>query len=182
MINYKEYIFKSKMRTLWTNHIVYTRQFIISLISNLDDTKIIVYRLMMNQEEIGDFLKPYYGEKKSLILTTLLKEHINIAIDFITANIKKNIESSMSIKIYWYMNAINISRYLSEINPKFNKIIIRDMFFDYLDFTEKELLARLRKDYILDIIMFDSVHEQILQMSDTWSEGIIRQFSDRFKD
>ncbi len=186
MNSYKEFIFKSNMRKLWTDHIVYTRQFIISSVdkdsNQSSDIPYIVQRLMMNQEEIGDFIKPYYGEKKSLTLTNLLKEHIRIAGDFVTVNIKKDIELSTQYKTRWYMNAINISRFLSEINPKINKIIIRDMFFDHLDFTERELLARLRKDYVLDIIMFDSVYEQVLMMSDTLSESIIRQFQIRFRD
>ncbi len=185
MISYKEFIFKSDMRKLWTDHVVYTRQFIISSVdSNLQslDIPFIVQRLMMNQEEIGNLLKPYYGEKKSLALTNLLKEHIRIAGDFVIVNIKKDIELSTQYKIRWYMNAINLSRFLSEINPKINKIIIRDMFFDHLDFTERELLARLRKDYVLDIIFFDNVYDQIMQMSDTLSESIIRQFQIRFRD
>lgn len=181
---YKEFIFKSNMRKLWTDHIVYTRQFIISSVDNLQspDIPYIIQRLMINQEEIGDLLKPYYGEKKSLEITNLLKEHIQIAGDFVISNIKKDIELSMSIKMRWYVNAIEIAKYLHEINPKINKIIVRDMLFDHLDFTERELLARLRKDYVLDIIMFDSVYEQVIMMSDTISEGIIRQFQVRFRD
>lgn len=181
---YKEFIFKSNMRKLWTDHIIYTRQFIISSVDNLQspDIPYIVQRLMMNQEEIGNVLRPYYGDKKPIIITNLLKEHIQIAGDFVISNIKKDIELSMSIKMRWYVNAIEIAKYLHEINPKINKIIIRDMFFDHLDFTERELLARLRRDYILDIIMFDAVYEQVIMMSDTISEGIIRQFQVRFKD
>lgn len=181
---YKEFIFKSKMRDLWIQHVIYTRQFIISSIDNLQspDIPFVIQRLMMNQEEIGDLLKPYYGDKKSIILTNLLKEYIQIAGDFVISNIKKDIELSMSIKMRWYVNAIEIAKYLHDINSKINKIIIRDMFFDHLDFTERELLARIRKDYVADIIFFDSVYEQVIMMSDTISEGVIRQFQIRFRD
>lgn len=181
---YKEFIFKSDMRKLWTDHIIYTRQFIISSVDNLQspDIPYIIQRLMINQEEIGNLFEPYYRKEKSLEITNLLKEHIQIAGDFVISNIKKDIELSMSIKMRWYVNAIEIAKYLHEINPKINKIIIRDMFFDHLDFTERELLARLRRDYVLDIIMFDMVNEQVIMMSDTISEGIIRQFQVRFRD
>lgn len=181
---YKEFLLKSISRRLWTDHVIYTRQFIISSIDNIQspDIPFVVQRLMINQEEIGNLFKPYYGEEKSSQITYILKEHIDIFAKLVTANIKKDLEHSVSQKTYWYMNAIKIANFLSQINPKYNKIIIRDHLFDHLDFTERELLARLRKDYVLDIIMFDSVYDQILQLADVLSEGLINQFKIEFKD
>lgn len=178
-MNHKEFSLFTDMRKLWSDHIIYTRQFIISYIANLPDLMVVKQRLLFNQEEIGNLFKQYYDDTSSRIITDFLKEHIIIFSDFIS--VIRNPELSTSRKVYWYMNAIKIAEFLSHINPKYNKIVLRDMLFDHLDFTEREALARIRNDYTLDIIMFDSVFEEIIMMADTLSEGIIRDKKDMFK-
>jgi hypothetical protein len=42
----------------------------------LKDQKHILARLLHNQEDLGNIIKPYYGEEAGTKLTALLKEHI----------------------------------------------------------------------------------------------------------
>src|SRR5678809_947616 len=74
---------RAAMRKLWEDHVTYTRNFIISALAGLEDTPKITERLLRNQDDIGDAIKPYYGEKAGKKLAGLLREHILIAADIV---------------------------------------------------------------------------------------------------
>src|SRR3989338_4380121 len=63
------------MRKLWEDHIQYTRNYIISALADLEDVDAIAGRLLKNQDDIGDAIKPYYGEDAGKKLESLLKDH-----------------------------------------------------------------------------------------------------------
>ena len=71
--------FHDSMRELWVDHVVYTRNVIISAAAGLPDTGVVVERLLQNQDEIGNAIKPYYGEAAGSQLTALLRSHIQLA-------------------------------------------------------------------------------------------------------
>src|SRR4051812_39140041 len=50
------------MRKLWEDHITYTRNYIISALGGLPDADAIAQRLLANQADIGNAIKPYYGD------------------------------------------------------------------------------------------------------------------------
>ncbi|WP_292533995.1 hypothetical protein [Methylocystis sp.] len=70
---------KMAMRKLWEDHITYTRGYIVSALADLPDTNAVATRLLKNQDDIGDAIKPYYGENAGKKLSTLLRDHILIA-------------------------------------------------------------------------------------------------------
>lgn len=63
------------MRKLWEDHITWTRVFIISAAGDLPDKATATDRLLQNQVDIGNAIKPYYGDAAGDKLTMLLKEH-----------------------------------------------------------------------------------------------------------
>ena len=69
-------VFHDRMRELWSDHIAYTRMFIISAGSNLADTADVAQRLLRNQDEIGEAVKPYVGDAGGSQLASLLRNHI----------------------------------------------------------------------------------------------------------
>ena len=71
--------FHDRMRELWSDHIVYTRSFIVSASAALPDTAEALQRLLRNQDEIGEAVKPYYGDAAGTQLASLLRNHIQLA-------------------------------------------------------------------------------------------------------
>lgn len=72
------------MRKLWTDHVVWTRDYIIAAIGDEPDAEAALTRLMKNQDDIGAAVAHFYGDAAGQQLTTLLKEHIAIAGELIT--------------------------------------------------------------------------------------------------
>src|SRR5678810_1217360 len=69
------------MHKLWEDHIVWTRNVILNIMDDLPGTDQAVARLLSNQDDIGNAVKPFYGEAGGKELTRLLKEHITTAAD-----------------------------------------------------------------------------------------------------
>jgi hypothetical protein len=55
--------------------------YIVSFLADLPDTDVVAQRLLKNQEDIGNAIKPFYGEEAGKKLTELLNGHILIAVD-----------------------------------------------------------------------------------------------------
>jgi hypothetical protein len=77
--------FHDAMRVLWEDHIVWTRMAIISIVDDRPDQSFAVERLLRNQDDIGNAIKPFYGEAAGNALTALLREHIVGAADLLVA-------------------------------------------------------------------------------------------------
>jgi hypothetical protein len=73
------------MRKLWEDHITYTRNYIISALAELPDSDSVAKRLLANQDDIGNAVKPYYGEEVGQKLAALLKDHILITTEVVKA-------------------------------------------------------------------------------------------------
>ena len=174
--------FRNDMRQLWEDHIVWTRLAIISLADGLPDQDASVGRLLQNQQDIGDAVKPFYGDAAGGQLTALLHEHITIAADLVLAAKAGDTAAADDASARWYANADEIAAFLSTANPDAWPLgHMKSMMREHLDLTLAEAVARLSADYPADVAAYDEIHGQILSMADMLSLGIIDQFPRHFK-
>jgi hypothetical protein len=178
----KEAALQDAMRKLWEDHITWTRIFIISAAADLPDKATATERLLQNQVDIGNAIKPYYGEPAGNKLTALLKEHITTAAEVVAAA-KANDQAKLAdANKRWFANADQIADFLSGANPKnWPQADMRTMMKEHLDLTTQEAVARLKGDWSADVKAYDAIHEQILKMADHLTMGIVKQFPDKFK-
>ena len=178
----KQSAFQGTMRKLWEDHIVWTRQFIVSAIADTPDKAVATERLLQNQVDIANAIKPFYGDAAGEKLATLLKEHITTAAEVIAAakaNDKAKLDDANK---RWNANADDIATFLSNANPTAWPLPeMKKMRREHLELTTVEAVARLRGDWAADIAAYDKVHVQILHMADMLSAGIINQFPAKFE-
>jgi hypothetical protein len=67
---------RTDLRKLWEDHITWTRLYILAAEAGAPDTDATAGRLLQNQTDLGDALKPLYGDAAGAQLTALLKQHI----------------------------------------------------------------------------------------------------------
>jgi hypothetical protein len=170
------------MRKLWEDHITWTRLAIISFAHDLPDLPATQARLLKNQEDIGNAIKPYYGKAAGNQLTSLLKEHIVGAVALLTvakAGDKAGIEQRSA---EWYANGNEIADFLNKANPKhWPKATMREMMKKHLDDTLSEAVNRLEGKYAADARDYDHIHRHILKMADALTNGIVKQFPKKFR-
>jgi hypothetical protein len=174
--------FQAAMRKLWEDHIIWTRIFIISAAANLPDRAAATERLLRNQTDMGNAIKPYYGDAAGDKLTALLKEHITTAAEIIGAAKAGDKAKQDDATKRWFANADQIADFLSDANPKnWPRTEMRKMMHDHLTLTTNEVVARLHGDWAGDIAAYDTVRNQILQMADMLTKGIVNQYPAKFK-
>lgn len=174
--------FHDAMRKLWEDHVTWTRLYIVSAVAGLPDQGATAERLLKNQEDIGDAIRPYYGDEAGDALTELLKEHILVAAELIDAAKAGDSAAFDDTNARWYANADEIAAFLNSANPENWPLDeMQAMMRDHLDLTLQEASARLNGDYEADIAAYEEIHLQILHMADMLSEGIIIQFPKEFR-
>ena len=173
---------KEDMRKLWTDHVVWTRDYIIAALADQPDAQAAANRLMKNQEDIGNAVGKIYGTPAGQQLTTLLKEHISIAVDLIKAAKAGDKAGQQAADAKWQQNGVAIADFLSKANPHWPRATLVDLMNGHLTTTTKEVVARLNKNWEEDVRAFDEVYHHILMMSDALSDGIVKQFPNKFGD
>lgn len=169
------------MRKLWEEHIVYTRNYIISELADLPDKDAVAQRLLRNQDDIGNAIKPYYGEAAGTKLSALLREHILIATEVVKAAKAGDKMELAGAQKKWTANGKEIAAFLSGANPNWSRTSLEEMLKKHLELTTGEVVGRLNQDWGADIKAYDEGHKLMLMFADTLTDGIAKQFPTKFK-
>ena len=173
--------FHDGMRKLWEDHVTWTRLVIVDVAFGTADTQATLERLLQNQVDIGNVIKPFYGEAAGSQLTALLTTHIVLAGNILVNAKAGNTDGVNANVTLWYQNANDIAAFLNGANPKNWPLADMQMMMKtHLDLTLQEAVAQLTGDYSTSISTYDQVHLEILQMADMLSAGIIAQFPSMF--
>ena len=174
---------RSDMRVLWEDHITWTRLAIISLTTGSPDTQATVGRLLRNQTDIGNAVKPFYGKAAGNALTAKLREHILIAADVVAAAKAGDKAKLTDAQARWQRNANEIAALLNSVNPRYWKLgAMKAEMSEHLALTTQEAVARLQGRWTADVAAYDRIHHHILHLSDAIADGIVKQFPNRFRD
>ena len=174
--------FHDAMRKLWEDHITWTRLVIIGVFEDSPGLDSSVQRLLQNQVDIGDAIKPFYGDEAGDQLTALLTDHILIAAEILQAAKSGDTAALEDAVERWYTNADDIAVFLNAANPsQWPLEEMKAMMREHLDLTLEEAVAYLQGDYEASVAAYDEVHVQALEMADMLSMGIIKQFPNKFR-
>lgn len=181
----KQVALHDKMRKLWEDHIVWTRAAIVTFATTTDDTAafdVSAQRLLRNQTHLGNAIKPYYGEDAGNALTSLLRDHILIAVEVMQAAKSGDTEAFEEASSRWYDNGNDVADAISALDRHtWPRAVVRDMMRMHLDQTLAEAAGELTGDYEASVKAYNEIHRHILKMADALSGGIVAQFPGRFR-
>jgi len=179
-MNQEEYSLRGALRRLWTDHVVWTRAYVVAAVADAADAPTAAERLLKNQEDIGAAVVPFYGQEGGDALTDLLKQHIMIAVELIAAAKAGDTSRFEEQDALWTKNAEEIAELLSGANPNWVKKDVVDILGVHLKLTKDEAVARLEAKWEADVAAFDQILTEILTLSDVLADGVVKQFPDRF--
>jgi len=174
--------FHDQMRKLWEDHVTWTRLAIVEFADGSKGFDATATRLLQNQVDIGNAIKPFYGDAAGTQLTSLLHDHITIAVEILQAAKAGDTAAFNDADARWYANANAIADFLAKANPRFwPQAVMRDDMKVHLDQTLAEASDELNGNYIASVSDYEAIHLHILNMADMLSNGIISTFPSRFK-
>jgi len=171
---------RTDMRKLWEDHVTYTAFFYTAAIHGGDDAGKLAERLLRNQDDLGNAVKPFYGEDAGNKLAALLRDHILVAADLVKAAKAKDAAAQEQATKKWYANADEIAAFLAAANPHWPRKALAEMLHGHLAMTTDAVVAKLGNDTAAAIAAYDKGHEHMLMVADALSSGIVKQFPKRF--
>ncbi|MDD9270751.1 glycosyltransferase [Paenibacillus sp. GCM10023248] len=172
---------KGDLRRLWMDHALWTRSYLVSALAGLEDKDKTLARLLRNQRDIGNAIKPFYGEAAGNQLGELLTQHIVIAGRVIDAAKAGNAAEYEKANKEWFRNADDIAGFLSRANPNWPLKTVQELMYVHLQLLTEDVNARIKRDWDADIAAFDKGADHLMVLADTLTDGIIKQFPQMFK-
>nr|WP_285847305.1 hypothetical protein [Sporosarcina luteola] len=166
----------NKNRLLWEQHVTWTRMAITAVVFKVPDLKFVLSRLLRNATDMGNALRPYYGDKIADSYRDLISEHLTIAADLVTAAVNGETEKAEQKEADWYRNADKIAEFLHRINPYYDQEAFRKMLYTHLALTKLEAVCMIQENFELEVQVFDQIEAEALMMADMLSDGIFKQF------
>ncbi len=168
------------LRKLWSDHVIWTREYIVAAVAGTPDADAAAGRLLRNQEDIGAAIAGFYGDAAGDQLTRLLKEHILIAVDLVAAAKAGDQAAFATHDARWTANVNELAAFLAGANPNWPEGDVRDLLGLHLKLTKDEAVARITGDWEADVKAFDDIFTEILVVADTIHDGLAAQFPERF--
>lgn len=163
------------MRKAWTEHAFWTMIYQNSIFNELADVDEVGMRLMQNPEDIAEVFENFYSGAVINQLTRLLMEHVRLAGE-IMVSMRDNTPDTEQLERQWFQNAENIARLLSNANPEYSYEELLQMLTRHLDMLKRQMLAAMNKEYENEIRLFDENLNQLLELADYLTEGLLEQF------
>jgi hypothetical protein len=169
------------LRKLWSDHVIWTREYIVSAVAGTPDANTAAGRLLQNQSDIGSAIAPFYGEPAGERLTDLLRQHIMIAVDLVAAAKAGHQDAFATHDARWTANIGEIATFLAGANPNWPEKDVLDLLALHLKLTKDEAVARITGEWETDVRAFDDIFTEIMVIADTLYDGLVAQFPDRFR-
>ncbi|HTD82198.1 MAG TPA: hypothetical protein VK648_00240 [Gemmatimonadaceae bacterium] len=173
--------FQDAMRRLWSDHVAYTRLFIVDAAAGSKDKDATTQRLLQNQTDIGNAVAGFYGRDAGNKLTALLKDHILIAANIVAAAKAGDNAKVTSENKRWHDNATALAKFLHGANPgQWPEATLQSALFKHLDQTLSEASNQLKGNYAVSIKDYDQAMDHMLMVADILTKGIEAQFPAKF--
>jgi len=169
-----------QMRSLWAQHIYWTRLAVNSIAGRLPDEQPTVERLLQNAQDFADAFRPYYGDAAAGRFGELMRSHLTIAAEVVKALRDNRTEAAADAQKRWYANADEIAVFLGRINPFWSAAEWRNMMRQHLQLLTREVTTRIAGQYAENVATNRAVEAQAMEMADKMTSGIIRQFPSQF--
>ena len=175
-IQIDELALNNDMRESWSQHVFWTLLFESSLFNKLADQAAVQARLMQTPQDIGEVFAKFYPQSMVNQLTQQLSEHTVLAGEIMAAMQEGDTQRAEQLERRWRQNAEEIARTLANANSEYVYDELASMLNRHLDMLKLQIEAYLNKEYDESVRLFDEVENEILELANYLTRGLMEQF------
>lgn len=164
------------MRQSWLQHHYWARMLMTSLFKNLEDLDAVEARAMRTPEDIAEAFVHFYPRNQMEQLTRLLSEHTELTEQMMSAMKNGDMQRIDQMERLWYQNAEKLAALLSSLNKEYSYEQLIQSLGRHLDMMKRQMAASLEGNYDEEIRIFDEGENQLKELADYLTEGLLQQF------
>ena len=165
---------QENIRLLFADHLLWIKQYLISLMFRLRDLSYVTIRTLQNAADFSAQLTPFYGVESAKLYETLLVERVLLLAELAsTIRIGSDVTFQMS-KLQ--TNADDIATLFSSLNPYWDKATWQELLYTQYQ-LEEQLIRQIAEDkFSTSISIYDAIYQNALKMASYMIDGITAQF------
>lgn len=159
-------------RRFWRELAVWLRDYFRSRYLGTGDAEEVFKRLYNLPDKFGESLRLVFGDRFSEDYTLLLKQHIVILSELITAQIEGNVAEINENVNRLYQNGYERAKFLASFNPFWGVTDWRNLIDTYFQYTIEEANAFARDDHRTSIELYERIIAHSHLIGDYYSQGL----------
>jgi hypothetical protein len=167
----------NKLRKLWFEFPMWRRDYLISYAANFGDLDILGRRLYQTPTDIGNVLEVFFGNTIARTVENMIREQIIIGLEILRAEKTGDVNSINENTRTLYQNVEQMSEYLAQINPYWDKETWNRLLHDYYETSILEMVLVLAGKYEEAVKLYDSMENLALSIADYMAGGMIPYFT-----
>jgi hypothetical protein len=166
------------MRRLFTDCLNWQRVFAVETFTGAPDAIKAQARLMSNQDDIGNTFKQYFDAYSSDQISSVFKQFTQLQCDYAVA-IRNSGDKGVIVN-KMQDKSDELAGVLSVANMNWMRNDLSTMLRKYCDLITKEMDLQSNGFGVVDAAVYDATFDESVEMADTFSSGIIKQFPAKF--
>jgi len=176
-LTYGQINLNNRLRRLWSQLAMWRRDYLVSLASNIGDLQLIENRLNNVTSDFGNVFESFFGVQIANQMEYYFTVQASILNDIANAVKAGNTETADETIKRLYENVDDMASYLAGINPYWNQVNIRSLFYEYYKETVMQMVSVLSGNQEEAIRIYENLEDYVLEIADYLTEGFIDYFT-----
>lgn len=169
------------LRGLWEEHIFWVRNVVLmTKLGNKSAAKAAEDQVVQNAKDISSAIVPYYGKEAGDKLFNLLAGHYGAVKDFMIADFAGKKDGKATAMNKMLKNADEIATFLSSANPNWPRDAILGALKTHGGYHMTQIEQINAKNFAGEAKTWASMKTQIDQVADVLTDGLVKQFPQKF--